>query len=197
MPFMKGAAPVRRTIKYLQNGQLYLRDNIRIISMNYSSKLEEGEGLRRFIFWHLPQLQYKNPDVHCITLEDVTPTSFLTIYTLDQMNNTKKHHIDCFQRNRQDIHDWIKKIFCKSQSQIEQEQQQRNMEQQVNDANFGVDYQRHCICEIYGQVSCPSEKLLPEFLRGKYSYYEKDALEEIREKKSDKEAMKEYWEKSK
>ena len=60
-------------------------------------------------------------------------------------------------------------------------------------ANFGEGCSRHCICLVEGQMACPRYKTMPEFMRGKYVYIKKDELEEIREKKSDAEALKEYW----
>lgn len=94
MPFMKGKEPVRRTIKYLEAGRLYLKDNIKIFSINYNvgfwSKKKINEGAQAFIFWTLPQLQYKNPHVQVVTLKNMTPSPFircfygeLKIYQLD------------------------------------------------------------------------------------------------------------------
>lgn len=36
MPFMKGPAPIRRTIKYLEAGRLVLKDQIKILTVNYN-----------------------------------------------------------------------------------------------------------------------------------------------------------------
>lgn len=39
-------------------------------------------------------------------------------------------------------------------------------EEIVNPSNFGEKYARHCICEIPGQVPCPSFVPLPEHMKG-------------------------------
>lgn len=35
---------------------------------------------RDFVFWHLPQLQYKNPNVQVMTLTNMTPSPFITCF---------------------------------------------------------------------------------------------------------------------
>lgn len=35
---------------------------------------------RQFIFWYLPQMQYKNPHVQIVTLRNLTPSPFITCY---------------------------------------------------------------------------------------------------------------------
>lgn len=80
---MKGPAPVRRTIKYLESGRLVLREKIKIFSINYNTKaegMEHHSGARAFVFWSVPQLQYKNPNVHVVTFKNLTPTPFIKCY---------------------------------------------------------------------------------------------------------------------
>lgn len=43
-------------------------------------------------------------------------------------------------------------------------------EKKDNPANFGVLCDRHCICEIPGQVPCPGVVPLPKIMRGKYKF---------------------------
>jgi small subunit ribosomal protein S25 len=43
-------------------------------------------------------------------------------------------------------------------------------EKKDNPANFGVGCDRHCICELPGQIPCPSVVPLPMHMRGKYKY---------------------------
>lgn len=47
MPFMKGREPIRRTINYLKNGKLYLKNEVKIFSITYNSfgKLHDGARL--------------------------------------------------------------------------------------------------------------------------------------------------------
>lgn len=46
MPFMKGRAPIRRTLEYLNSGKLVLLDRIRIFSVNYNSYGDHHAGAR-------------------------------------------------------------------------------------------------------------------------------------------------------
>lgn len=46
MPFMKGKAPVRRTLQYLHAGRLVLKDRIKILAVNYNSHGDHHQGAR-------------------------------------------------------------------------------------------------------------------------------------------------------
>ena len=84
MPFMKGKEPIRRTIKYLESGKIVLKENIKVFSINYNiGKGFHGkihEGAQKFIFWSLPQLQYKNPSIQVVSFKNLTPTPFIRCY---------------------------------------------------------------------------------------------------------------------
>lgn len=80
MPFMKGKAPVRRTLKYLESGKLVLKDKIKIFSINYNDIGQHHQGAKKFVFWSLPQLQYKNPKVQVVTFKNMTPSPFIRCY---------------------------------------------------------------------------------------------------------------------
>lgn len=41
-------------------------------------------------------------------------------------------------------------------------------EKKENPANFGYMCAKHCICEIMGQVPCPTIVPVPEYTRGKW-----------------------------
>lgn len=43
-------------------------------------------------------------------------------------------------------------------------------EKKDNPANFGYGCDRHCICEIPGQLPCPGTVPVPEQWRGKFKY---------------------------
>lgn len=145
MPFMKGPAPIRRTLKYLEAGRLCLKDQLKILTVNYNthgqshqgarwesrhfilficthlafknvckmtewnskkrsaskssslpdkmhpklshfwfSSFENGVDLdncyREFVFWHLPHVQYKNPQVQIATFKNLTPSPFIRAF---------------------------------------------------------------------------------------------------------------------
>lgn len=46
MPFMKGPAPIRRTQQYLSYGKLFLKDKIKIFSINYNDQEDHHQGAR-------------------------------------------------------------------------------------------------------------------------------------------------------
>lgn len=46
MPFMKGPAPIRRTIKYLEAGRLVFKDQVKIFSINYNVHGPHHQGTK-------------------------------------------------------------------------------------------------------------------------------------------------------
>lgn len=77
---MVGRAPVRRTLKYLNAGPIVLKDKIKVFSINYNTYGEHHEGAKSFVYWTLPQLQYKNPEVQVCTFKNMTPSPFIRCY---------------------------------------------------------------------------------------------------------------------
>jgi small subunit ribosomal protein S25 len=200
--FMRGAAPWRNTLAYLDAGTIVFRPMVRIFTLNYTLDKPDSDGLRRFIFWHLAQIQYKNPNVQCVQFKNTTPTPFVSFYlsrsqldTADneaQINNDYEIvHMDCYKKTSNDIHESVRRVMGKSdlQQRIDSELTARL----ENPANFGKDCAHYCMCLVYGQMSCSGKKLLPEFLRGKYTRYKVDELEEIRKNTTDEIALKDYW----
>jgi hypothetical protein len=45
MPFMRGVAPIRRTMKYLESGPLVFKDRVKIMTVNYSEKNKSSTRL--------------------------------------------------------------------------------------------------------------------------------------------------------
>ncbi|XP_056647969.1 probable 28S ribosomal protein S25, mitochondrial [Diorhabda sublineata] len=164
MPFMIGRAPIRRTIKYLEAGRLVLKDKIKIVTVNYNTHGKEHNGTKEFVFWYLPQIQYKNRDVQITTLKNMTPTPFIRCFydTGEQML------IDTFDRTKEDIYEHLINIVGKPKDVLAAESMVK--EKEDNPANFGKGYDKHCICEIPGQVPCPGTCPLPKHWRGKYKY---------------------------
>lgn len=104
MRFMKGKAPVRRTLNYLNAGKLFMKEQIKVMSINYNTFGEHHKGVRLgptdylkqfihqnakirlvflhrdFVFWQVPQVQYKNPGVQLVTLKNMTPSPFIRFY---------------------------------------------------------------------------------------------------------------------
>jgi hypothetical protein len=50
MPFMKGKAPIRRTLKYLEAGSLVLKERIKIFCINYNHHGNHHRGARYVLF---------------------------------------------------------------------------------------------------------------------------------------------------
>ncbi|KAB7508110.1 putative 28S ribosomal protein S25, mitochondrial [Armadillidium nasatum] len=162
MPFKKGLAPIRRTLQYLNSSKLVLRERVKVFCMHYNMEGENHKGTKEFVFWHLTQLQYKNPNVQVLTFTDMTPTPFIRIFT----ENEEDILVDCDSKSREEIHDHIKKVICKSDEKLREEAIER--EKKDNPANFGWGCERQCICEIPGQIPCPGVVPLPKVMRGKY-----------------------------
>ncbi|XP_055902370.1 probable 28S ribosomal protein S25, mitochondrial [Eupeodes corollae] len=167
MPFMKGAAPVRRTMKFLTAGKLVLKDKIKIFSVNYNTHGDHHLGARDFVFWNIPQVQFKNPNVQVVTFKNMTPSPFIRCYYQDGRDIL----IDIDSKNREQILEHLIKVIGKSQEQLVAEA--LLVEKKDNPANFGVGCDRHCICEIPGQLPCPGTIPVPEHMRGKHIFQSK------------------------
>lgn len=118
---MIGKAPIRRTLQYLERGKIVFRETVKVFSVNYNMKSEHHSGARLvswllsldfivfvikhfiinrdFIFWYLPQIQYKNPNVQCICLKNLTPSPYIRIF----FENGKSTLIDIDSRKKEDI----------------------------------------------------------------------------------------------
>uniref|UniRef100_A0A1B0D4K9 Small ribosomal subunit protein mS25 n=1 Tax=Phlebotomus papatasi TaxID=29031 RepID=A0A1B0D4K9_PHLPP len=182
MPFMKGRAPIRRTIQYLKSGRLELKKQVKIFSVNYntfgdhhkgarlvmilSKKVPANENflIRDYVFWNLPQIQYKNPDVQVITFKNMTPSPFIRCY----FENGKDIIIDIDSKSREEIDGHLINVLGKSKELLEAEA--KMAEKQDNPANFGYGCAKPCMCTIPGQVPCPAVVPLPYHMRGKYKY---------------------------
>ncbi|KZC13586.1 PREDICTED: probable 28S ribosomal protein S25, mitochondrial [Dufourea novaeangliae] len=168
MPFMIGAAPIRRTWRYLNAGKLVLKNEIQIFSINYNVHGHNHKGAREFIFWNLSQIQYKNPNVQVVTFKNLTPTPFVKCY----YDDGKTMLIDIDNKSKEDILGHLMKVVGKSEDVLREEN--ITQEKKDNPANFGVDCSRSCMCVVPGQLPCPSVVPLPFHMRGKYIHAKKD-----------------------
>ena len=147
MPFKKGPAAWRRTLDYLKGGSLVFKEKVKVCTINYHETEVSNEGLRRYIFWHLAQIQYKNPSVQCLQLKNIVRTPFITFHLLDENNKLDKIHVNCYKKTHSEILDYCQSLVDKTALEIEQEAQK-------NPANFGKDCERFCICQVQDQMAC-------------------------------------------
>ncbi|XP_072050403.1 small ribosomal subunit protein mS25-like [Amphiura filiformis] len=165
---MRGKFPIRRTLKYLEAGKVHLRENVRILTINYTRFGKQSQGTRDFVFWHLPQLQFKNPIVQMQTFQDITPSPFIRAFLADGGEVL----IDIDGKDKSEILERLNKVLGKSEDLLLAE---RHTEQKLhNPSNFGFENPRKCICVVPGQVPCPLLNVLPKELRGKFKESLKD-----------------------
>lgn len=107
---MKGRAPIRRTLNYLNSGQLVLKEKVKIFSVNYNTFGDHHHGARDFVFWNIPQIQYKNPNVQIVTFKNMTPSPFIRCYFEDG----NQMLIDIDSKARDDIEQHLVKVVGKS-----------------------------------------------------------------------------------
>ncbi|CAF1689593.1 unnamed protein product, partial [Adineta ricciae] len=124
--FLRGAAPWRNTLAYLESGSIIFRPLVRVFTLNYTLDKPDSDGLRRFIFWHLAQIQYKNPTVQCVQFKNTTPTPFVSFYlsrpSIDNEEKSEEEnyeivHMDCYKKTSNEIHDSIRRVMGKSELQ--------------------------------------------------------------------------------
>ncbi|KAF6100238.1 mitochondrial ribosomal protein S25 [Phyllostomus discolor] len=77
---MKGRFPIRRTLQYLGQGDVVFKDSVKVMTVNYNTHGKLGEGARKFVFFNIPQIQYKNPWVQIMMFKNMTPSPFLRFY---------------------------------------------------------------------------------------------------------------------
>ncbi|KAM5148694.1 small ribosomal subunit protein mS25 [Mantella aurantiaca] len=161
---MKGRFPIRRTVQYLQSGEIVFKDLVRIMTVNYNTRGEHGLGARNFVFFNIPQIQYKNPRVQIMTFKNMTPSPFLRFY----LDSGEQVLVDIEEKSHTEIVQHVKKILGKSEETLKAEEAARKV--LSNPANFGPKkyYLRECMCEVEGQVPCPGFVPLPKEMTGKY-----------------------------
>ncbi|KAM3915207.1 small ribosomal subunit protein mS25 [Leptodactylus fuscus] len=161
---MKGPFPIRRTLQYLQSGEIVFKNSVKIMTVNYNTRGEHGEGARNFVFFHIPQIQYKNPRVQIMLLKNMTPAPFLRFY----LDDGEQVLVDIEGKTRIEILEHVKKILGKTEETLKAEEKAKMV--LSNPANFGPKkyYLRECMCEVEGQVPCPGLVPLPKEMTGKY-----------------------------
>jgi len=179
MPLMHGKGALSRTMGHLQKGQIVLKNNVRIMMFAFNTDREQQvfphhHGLRNFVHWHVPQLQYMNPSVQILTLDGLTPNPWIKVFYEDD----KRLVIDCDSRSREDIHDHMLRVLGKTKSMLQSEAKQSTMLEK-NQANFGPAFDRHCMCEVPGQIPCPAFLPLPLEMTGKGRKKLKEQAEEM------------------
>uniref|UniRef100_A0A8C9Q3L8 Small ribosomal subunit protein mS25 n=1 Tax=Spermophilus dauricus TaxID=99837 RepID=A0A8C9Q3L8_SPEDA len=121
-------------------------------------------SLRKFVFFNIPQIQYKNPWVQIMMFKNMTPTPFLRFY----LDSGEQVLVDVETKTNKEIVEHVRKILGKSEETLEREQQER--QQLSHPANFGPRKYclRECMCQVEGQVPCPGLVALPKEMTGKY-----------------------------
>nr|XP_022299384.1 28S ribosomal protein S25, mitochondrial-like [Crassostrea virginica] len=171
MGLMRGRAPIRRTIGYLKSSQLFLKPNLKIMMSNIIPNHPASYGLQEFIFWHLPQLQYKNQRVQFLTFRCISPTPYIQLINV----HGESLAMDCYGQSKEDIFKEFSTSFCYPKQDIERISQIRDRQMYGADIKnsrpekFGPQYRRNCICLVEGQVPCPAFEKLPKEMRGKYT----------------------------
>ncbi|TKC41481.1 hypothetical protein EI555_001582 [Monodon monoceros] len=146
---MKGRFPILRTLQYLGQGDIVFKESVKVMTVNYNTHGELGEGARKFVFFNIPQIQYKNPWVQIMMFKNMTPTPFLRFY----LDSGEQVLVDVETKSNKEIMEHIKKILGKNEETLEREEQEKK--QLSHPAHFGPRKYclRECICEVEGQES--------------------------------------------
>ncbi|KAF4070621.1 hypothetical protein AMELA_G00287560 [Ameiurus melas] len=161
---MKGRFPIRRTLEYLQKGEVVFKNSVKIMTVNYNTCGELSEGARKFVFFSVPQIQYKNPWVQIMMFKNMTPSPFLRFY----LGDGEQVLVDVEGKDYKEITQHVKKILGKSDKVLQAEALAKM--ESSNPANFGPKkyFLRECISEVEGQVPHPGRVPLPKEMTGKY-----------------------------
>ncbi|XP_034853494.1 28S ribosomal protein S25, mitochondrial isoform X2 [Mirounga leonina] len=107
---MKGRFPIRRTLQYLGQGDVVFKDSVKVMTVNYNTHGELGEGARKFVFFNIPQIQYKNPWVQIMMFKNMTPSPFLRFY----LDSGEQVLVDVETKSNTEIMEHIRKILGKN-----------------------------------------------------------------------------------
>lgn len=168
---MKGRFPIRRTLAYLQEGKIVFKSSVKVMTVNYNTHGERAEGARKFVFFNIPQIQYKNPWLQIMMFKNMTPSSFLRFY----LDTGEQVLVDVDEKNNKEIVEHVKKILGKSEETLKSEE--AKLVKSNHPANFGPRKYclRECMCEVEGQVPCPSIVPLPKEMTGKYKAAQRES----------------------
>ncbi|MGH0150112.1 UNVERIFIED_CONTAM: hypothetical protein FKN15_016469 [Acipenser sinensis] len=136
---MKGRYPIRRTLEYLQKGDIVFKNTVKIMTVNYNTHGELSDGARKFVFFNIPQIQYKNPWVQVMMFKNLTPSPFLKFY----LDDGDQVLVDAEGKDHKDISQHVKKILGKSEEVLRAEELARMVHS--NPANFGP--KKYCLRE--------------------------------------------------
>jgi len=163
---MKGSIPLRRTLYYLKQGRLFIRDEVKVMIIGYSgnSSIEGNEGVKDFVFWHFSQLQYQNPHIQLVKYKDFKITPFVLAY----LSNGKEVLFDIEKMKK----DEIVRLLLQTLGTTNLVRRREHLEsmQNKNPADFGIDCERQCLCEVQGQAPCTSLILAPTYMKGKWRW---------------------------
>ena len=177
MPFVRGVAPIRRSLDYLKSGPIVFKERVKVLTVNYNDYEQyktykkdhpHHQGAKEFVFWTLPQLQYKNENLQIATFKNMTPSPFITCY----LDDGKKVIFDIDNQTKDEIIQRLKKTLGKTEKTLAEEA--LALQKKDNPANFGYFTDRYCLCAESGQVPCPGFIRLPNSYRGKIVFGEEE-----------------------
>jgi len=163
-----GKTPIIGTLKYLDKGDIYLHKDVEIMAFNYLTRKvnENTQGAKRFVDFRLPQLQHRNPNIHFITYEDMTPTPFLQVF----MKNDEEMLIDLFGKQSHEIWSHLKNVLGAEKQYLEKQRLNRGM---IGPHKSQYD----CICKVPGQLRCSSDYRRNTFRFGRRDeFWQRDYL---------------------
>uniref|UniRef100_A0A914I8Q5 Small ribosomal subunit protein mS25 n=1 Tax=Globodera rostochiensis TaxID=31243 RepID=A0A914I8Q5_GLORO len=154
-----------RTLYYLDQGKIHLREEVKVFTLAFHRFPNLAQqGARDFAFWHWAQIQFKNPHVQFIKLEDVCVTPFVLAF----LGDGREVVFDLECRTRVEISDAI--IGTLGKTDIVRKREQMDSIKRKNPAQFGANCERQCICEMQGQHPCTALMYAPRHLRGSWRW---------------------------
>ncbi|XP_078065414.1 small ribosomal subunit protein mS25 isoform X1 [Mustelus asterias] len=119
---------------------------------------------RKFVFFNIPQIQYRNPWVQILMFKNMTSSPFLRFY----LDDGEQVLVDVEGKNHKQIVEHVKTVLGKSDALLEADEQVQK--EHSHPAHFGPKKYclRECMCEVEGQVPCPGVVPLPKEMTGKY-----------------------------
>ncbi|XP_045549004.1 small ribosomal subunit protein mS25 isoform X2 [Salmo salar] len=158
---MKGRFPIRRTLEYLQKGEVVLKNRVKILTVNYNTHGQLSDGAS------CPESTNCPCDNELFSISKTPWIRAITQWS-GSVNDGEQVLVDVEGKDHKQITQHVKTILGKTDEVLQAEALARM--EAANPANFGPKKYclKECICEVEGQVPCPGTTPLPKEMTGKY-----------------------------
>ncbi|XP_043836396.1 28S ribosomal protein S25, mitochondrial-like [Dromiciops gliroides] len=98
-----------------------LKSSVKVMTVNCNTHPELSKGARKFVFFNIPQIQYKNPWVQIGMFKNMAPLPFLHFY----LDSGEQVLVEVEDKSNKEIMQDIRKILGKNDEVLTMEEQEK------------------------------------------------------------------------